>query len=70
MSKIEINECVYNIHPIYDLYASDKNGNVISIVKKVPTKGVKHVSGYLYCCVRKHAQKGQKTHQVHRFVWE
>ena len=22
------------------------------------------------CCVRKHAQKGQKSIQVHRFVWE
>ena len=70
MSKIEINKCVYNIHPIYDLYAADKNGNVMNIVKKVSMKGCKHITGYLYCCVRKHAQKGQKTCSVHRFVWE
>lgn len=31
MSNIEMNDCV---HPIYDLYASDKDGNIINIVKK------------------------------------
>ena len=34
MSKIIINECVYNVHPVYDLYASDENGNIIHIIKK------------------------------------
>ena len=34
MSEIEINQCVYNVHPVYDLYASDENGNIINIIKK------------------------------------
>ena len=70
MNKIEINECVYNIHPVYDLYASDKDGNVINIIKKVPMKGNENGRGYLNCGVRKHGQNGQKTFSVHRFVWE
>ena len=70
MSKIEINNCVYKIHPVYDLYGADEDGNIINIVKKVPMKGVKHTTGYTMCTVRKHAQKGHKTLQVHRFVYE
>ena len=29
MTKIMIEECVYIVHPIYDLYASSKDGNII-----------------------------------------
>ena len=54
MSKIEINEITYRIHPIYDLYASNENGNIISIIKKVPSKGNTNNSGYMYCNVRKY----------------
>ena len=70
MNKIEINECVYYIHPVYDLYASDKDGYVINIIKKVPHVGNKNNSGYMRCGVRKHGQNGFKKYQVHRFVWE
>ena len=70
MIKITINECVYSVHPVYNLYASDENGNVINIIKKVPKKGMKNNSGYMLCGVRKHAQTGKKTYHVHRFVWE
>ena len=69
MNKIEINKCVYNIHPVYDLYGADKDGNIINIIKKVPTKGNKHVLGYMKCCVRNYGGK-QKSFFVHRFVWE
>ena len=69
MSDISVNECVYSVHPIYDLYASDKNGNVINIIKKVPNKGTKNHSGYMQCCVRKYGGK-QKKYSVHRFVWK
>ena len=69
MIKITINNCVYFVHPVYDLYASDENGNIIHILKKIPNKGRKTNNGYVSCCVRKHGDK-QKTHQVHRFVWE
>ena len=70
MTKIVIEECVYNIHPIYDLYAADENGNIIHIIKKVPTKGVKKHNGYMHCGVRKHAQPSYTTYHVHRFVYE
>ena len=70
MNKIEIKNCVYKVHPVYNLYASDENGNIIHMVKEVPFIGKKHKSGYLLCMVRKHAQKGQKCYLVHRFVYE
>ena len=70
MTKIEINQFVYSVHPIYDLYTSDENGNMINIIKKVPHKGNKSNRGYLKFEVRKHAQSGQKAYQAHRFVWE
>ena len=70
MTTITINKCVYSVHPIYNLYASSKDGNVINIIKQVPHKGKNNQRGYLICMVRKHAQPSQKTYQVHRFVWE
>ena len=69
MNKIEINNIVYNIHPIYDLYASDENGEFININKKVTSKGYKHRTGYMQCNVRKYGGK-QKRRFTHRFVWE
>ena len=70
MTTITINNCVYSVHPIYDLYASDENGNIINIIEKVPRKGNKSNTGYMMCRVRKYGQSGQKTYYVHRFVWE
>ena len=70
MSKIEIGNCVYRTHPVYDLCGANEDGNIINIVKKVPHKGCEHRSGYMQCCVRKHGQNGIKTYFVHRFVWE
>ena len=65
-----IDECVFSVHPIYNLYAGSKDGNVINIIKQVPHKGSKNHSCYLNVCVRKHGQSGVKGCQVHRFVWE
>ena len=70
MSNIEINNCVYKVHPVYNLYASDKNGNIIHLVKQVPNPGHKLKNGYLACMVRKHGQNGQKKYFVHRFAYE
>ena len=70
MSNIEINNFVYKVHPVYDLYASDENGNIINLTKQVPSPGHKHKNGYLFCMVRKHGQNGQKGYMVHRFVYE
>ena len=60
MSKIEIKKCVYNIHPVYDLYAADKNGNIMNIVKKVPIKGNKLHSGYMMCCKKACSKRTKK----------
>ena len=65
-----INKCVYNVHPVYDLYASSKDGKIIHIIKQEPHKGNKTRRGYLNVCVRKHGQSGFKGYQVHRFIWE
>ena len=70
MIKVTINECIYNVHPVYDLYASSKDGKIIHIIKKVPTNGNLRKNGYLKVNVRKHNQSGFKNYQVHRFVWE
>ena len=69
MSKIGINKCVYYVHPVYDLYASDENGNIIHIIRKVLHKGNKTHGGYLYFCARKYGGV-RKVYLVHRFVWE
>ena len=34
MSNIEIDNCVYKVHPVYDLHAANAVGKVINIVKK------------------------------------
>ena len=70
MTTITINKCLYSIHPIYNLYAGSKDGNVINIIKQVPRKGNKKNNGYLMCMVRKHGQSGFKHYQVHQFIWE
>jgi len=70
ISKIEINNCVYTIHPVYDLYATDEDGNILYIVKQIPSSGNLKKDGYLACMARKHGQKGQESYLVHRFVWE
>ena len=59
----------FNIHPVYDLYGADKDGNVIHIIKKIPNKGINN-KGYLMHAVRRYSQNGFKNMLVHRFVWE
>ena len=68
--NIEIGKCVYKVHPIYNLYASDVDGNLINLVRQVPSPGTKHKSGYLVCSVRRYGQPAQKIYYVHRFVYE
>ena len=62
--------CVYKVHPVYDLYAANEAGDVINIVKKDILKGQKKNNGYMACTIRKYAQRGRKGYYVHRFVWE
>ena len=70
MTEITINERVYVTHPIYNLYAGSKDGKIIHIIKQVPHVGNKSNRGYMKVSVRKHAQSGQKSYQVHRFIWK
>ena len=70
MMNIEISKCVYKVHPVYDIYAADENGNVMNIVRKIPTKGFKSNNGYEIVNVRKYCQRNQKIMQAHRFVCE
>ena len=65
-----INNCAYFVHSIYNLYAASRDGKIIHIVKQVPDIGNKKSDGYMKCTVRKYGAKNQKTHPVHRFVWE
>ena len=69
MTTITINECVYKIHPIYNLYAGSEDGKIINIIKRETHKGNKSNNGYLRLNVRKHGQSGQKKYQVHRFIY-
>ena len=70
MSNIEIKNCIFKVHPVYDLYAADEAGNVVNIVKKDCIGHKNKNNGYMMCIVRKHAQKGQKAYCAHRFTWE
>ena len=69
MVKMKIENISYYIHPVYDLYGADRKGNIINIIKKVPTKGNKMTNGYMKCNIRKYSDK-QKRYFVHHFVWE
>ena len=71
MSNIEINNCVYKVHPVYNLYASDENGNIIHLVKQVPSIGQK-TQKWLYVMYGKKTwtKWTKKVYSVHRFVYE
>ena len=47
MITITTDECVYNVHPIFDSYAANKEGWVMNIIKKVPRRGYKNQNGYM-----------------------
>ena len=65
-----INGIKYYIHPIYDLYGADEDGNVIHLITRIPHKGNITNSGYLAISVRKWGWPGQKRYKVHRFIYE
>ena len=66
--KVTINKD-FKTHPIYNLYAADKDGKNINIFKQVPLKGKKTLSGYKQCKIRRYGCE-QKIYYFHRFVWE
>ena len=68
--NMEIDECVYKVHPIYNLYAANENGYIITLVRKIPMKGTKSGNGYLSVVVRRYRERNHKTMQAHRLIWE
>ena len=70
LKLVEQDKKQYFIHETYDLYAAAEDGTIINIEKKKPLVGNKQHNGYMMCCVRKSGETSQKSHQVHRFVWE
>ena len=70
MTKIIINDCVYNIHPIFNLYAASKDGYIVHIVKQVPNKGKKVKQGYMHIKVRRYGESGFKDYRCSRFIYE
>ena len=67
MMNIAMNDCVYKVHPIYDLYSSDKDGNVMNIVKTIPVKGNEQRNGYIQCVVRKYGGKQKHIMSIDLF---
>lgn len=67
MCEMKINEVTYKLHPVYDLFGADKNGNVISVMTwQSPERHAK--SGELKV-------KGRNTKRTVRcdvlvFIWE
>ena len=70
LMAIFMDGCVYQIHPLYDLYSACIDGKIIHIIRQVPNAGYKQHNGYLQCKVRKYGEKNQKGYRIHRFVWE
>ena len=70
MSRIKIENCFYKIHPVYDMYATSKDGKIISINRKNPMDGCKSNTGYMLINVRKKSNIKEKMYNVHRFVYE
>ena len=52
-----INECIYKIDPIYNLYAASKDGKIIHIIKQVPNAANKNHNGYMAFTVGKYGDK-------------
>lgn len=54
--KLEINNCIYKTHPVYNLYASNEAGDVINIIKKASINGHQRHNGYKKCMIRAYSQ--------------
>ena len=74
MNQITYNGNIYNIHPTYDLYASNKDGHIICINRNVtPIKIHKHKHKnrfYFYFNAERQDSPFAIPITVHRFVWE
>ena len=60
----------YWLHPVYNLYGANKQGEVIYTSKYTPTKGRDNINGYMMTDVRGSGDKKHKSVYVHRFIYE
>src|SRR5882757_10004315 len=60
----------FKTHPIYNLYASDKNGNIINIKKVNLLKTERGDGKYNFVSVKSQNNKKQKNIACHRFTYE
>ena len=68
--KLFINSKEYWIHPVYNLYGANKQGEVIHISKYTPMKGNYNNRRYLQVVVRGSGDLKRKCVFVHRFIYE
>ena len=69
MKQITKFGCIYNLHPIHDLYASDDDGHIIDINEKKNIQVQKH-EDYLYINVKSQGSEFAIPYSIQRFVWE
>ena len=68
--RLKINGNKYRIHPVYNLYGANKQGEVIHIARQVPLKGNDNNTGYLSTKVRGSGNRKQTGVFIHRFIYE
>lgn len=66
--NIEIQNSIFKIHPVYNLYAGNQNGEIIHIIKTKPFSGP--ITNNEYKSIKKYGDKHPKSMQAHRFIWE
>lgn len=68
MNQIELHGDIYNLHPIYDQYASSKS-QIIDIIKKANIDIHNH-KDFLYMNAKRQGSPLAIPYTIHRFVWE
>lgn len=67
MNPLILNNNIYRLHPVYDLYGADVDGNIIDIIKKVPINDDRKMRTII---VRKVKGMQPKQYKTDVFVWE
>lgn len=66
----EIQSSVFKIHPVYNLYAANKNGEIIHIIKKNLSRELIITPVIYLLMLEKYGDQHQKRMLAHRFIWE
>ena len=68
---MEIDGVKFYKHPVFDNYAANKNGDVLSLKsKKILSKNKNNGNGYLIFCLCSEKLEKKKNYYQHRFVYE